>query len=44
MQLIIKLNNHLEDTKRVSFIKPNTDKNALRDIFTSEILFRFSAE
>jgi len=39
MSIIIKLNNHLEDTPiSVPFEKPNAEKCVLRNIFYSEIL------
>jgi len=42
---IIKLNNHLEDTKvREPLTKPYAEKCELREIFISEILFCFSVE
>ena len=44
MKIIVKCNNHLEDTKvSVPFIKPYAEICVLRD-FISEILFHFSAE
>jgi len=45
MLITIKLKNHLQDTKvSVPLTKCNAKKCILRDIFISEILFRFSAE